>query len=63
MSGIHFSNSYLSLSDDISVNRYDDSKPITLIGSNYNFECSEKHFTFNLMLEAEKIGKLLCQKV
>jgi glycosyltransferase involved in cell wall biosynthesis len=57
MSGIHYSNVYSSLSEDISVNEANDINSVILLGSNFNHNGNEKHFTFNSMLIAEKIGK------
>ena len=62
MSGIHFYNTYQSLSNKISVNKYDEDKLVTLISPSYEFHSNASHFTFKLMLIAEKIGKSLCQR-
>ena len=62
MSGIHYSNVYSYLSDDIAVNELSKFKSIILFGSNFKYNGNEKHFTFNLMLKAEKIGIEICQK-
>jgi hypothetical protein len=62
MSGIHFYNTYSYLSGEVSVNEYNKSKLITLISPGYQFNASAKHFTYELMMLAEKIGQNLCQK-
>ena len=61
MSGIHFHNSYKSLSSLVSNNKIDD-RNIILIGPAYNFDVGAEHFTFQMMLIAEKIARELYEK-
>ncbi len=62
MSGIHFYNTYSYLSSEVSVNEYSKSKLVTLISPGYKYNANARHFTYELMMVAEKIGQNLCQK-
>ena len=61
MSGIHFHNTYKSLSSLVSNNKVDD-RNIILIGPAYNFDVGAEHFTFQMMLIAEKVAGELYEK-
>lgn len=61
MSGIHFYNSYKSLSPFVSNNKVEN-KRIILLGPGYNFDVGAEHFTFHMMLIAEKVAKGLYEK-
>lgn len=56
ISGIHFHNTYKSLSPHVSNNKVDN-RSIILIGPGYNFDVGAEHFTFQMMLIAEKVAK------
>lgn len=58
MSAIHFHNTYNYLSPEVSNNVVSD-KRIILLGPGYNFEVGAEHFTFQMMLIAEKVAREL----
>ena len=58
MSGIHYHNTYKSLSPKVGNNQVSDQK-IILIAPNYDFDVGAEHFTFRLMMMAENIVEKL----
>jgi hypothetical protein len=59
MSGIHFYNTYSYISDKIANNQFLEDKLITLIAPCYQYDAEAEHFTFDIMLKAEKIASSL----
>jgi len=58
MSAIHFHNTYSHLSPEVS-NNIVNNKRVVLVGPGYKFKVGAEHFTFQMMLIAEKVAKEL----
>lgn len=61
MSGIHFHNTYDYLSSDVSNNIVSD-KRVILVAPSYKFDVGAEHFTFQMMLTAERIARSLADE-